>query len=284
MRSTTAGSTIRILRELFAIHGLPDSIVSDNGPQFTSEEFQVFCRDNFIPSIRVSPHHASSNGQAERMVQTTKDSLRKITHGSWGKRLTRFLLASHITPSTTTGLSLAELLMGRKLKTCLDHLHPDHAQDKQLRQDTQLIASKNERKFEPGEPVYIRTYETGPPWVPAVISKPTGPVSYEATTSDGKFVKRHADLIQRRSPEALPTENAAAPPSPAQTEKSPTPVTDPAIPSRPKRTRPPHKTAIGVFSKRRHDNKRCIDRQADRLQWKHHFHRDLFASVSRVLQ
>ncbi|KFD50051.1 hypothetical protein M513_09011 [Trichuris suis] len=191
MRSTTGGSTIGVLREL----------------------------DNFIRSIRVSPHHASSNGQAEKMVQTTKDSLRKIT-----------------IYDGYCGLRTAELLMGRKLKTYLDHLHPDYAQYKQLRQDTQLVASRNEWKFEPGEPVYIQTYETGPPWVPAVISKPTGPVSYEATTPDGKSVKRHSDLIQG-SPEALPTENAAASPSPVQTEKPPTPVSDPAAPSGPKRTR-----------------------------------------------
>ncbi|KFD51282.1 LOW QUALITY PROTEIN: hypothetical protein M514_07882 [Trichuris suis] len=104
------------------------------GPVKKNYIFGTF--NNLIPSVKVSPHHASSNGQAERMVQTTKDSLKKIIHGSWDKRVARFLLASHITPSTTTGLSPAELLMGRKLKTCVDHLHPDYTLERQLRQDS----------------------------------------------------------------------------------------------------------------------------------------------------
>uniref|UniRef100_A0A5S6QSK2 Uncharacterized protein n=1 Tax=Trichuris muris TaxID=70415 RepID=A0A5S6QSK2_TRIMR len=170
------------------------------------------------------------------MVQTTKDSLRKIIHGSWDKRLARFLLSSHVTPSTVTGVSPAELLMGRKLKTCLDYLHPDYVQDRQLRQDEQLASSKNDREFGPNEPVYIRKYDTGPQWVPAVISKSTGPVSYEATTPDGRSVKRHAELIQRRT-ETPPTEDAAALRSPVQSENTPTPVSDPPVPSRPKRIR-----------------------------------------------
>ncbi|CDW59453.1 hypothetical protein TTRE_0000778701, partial [Trichuris trichiura] len=109
--------------------------------------------------------------------------------------------------------------------------------DRQLIQDTQLAASNEEQKFEPNEAVYIRTYETGPPWVPAIISKPTGPVSYEATTQDGKPAKRHADLIQKRSPENSPNGNVASPPSPVQAEKATTPQPDPSVPSRPKRIR-----------------------------------------------
>ncbi|KFD51283.1 hypothetical protein M514_07883, partial [Trichuris suis] len=70
-----------------------------------------------------------------------------------------------------------------------------------------------------------------------MISEPTGPISCEATTLDGQPVKRHADLIQKRSPEALPTETTPTPSSPAQTERRSTPVTDPVVPSRPKRTR-----------------------------------------------
>jgi len=44
--TTTASRTIEELRKLFATHGLPEQLVSDNGPQFIADEFGVFMRNN----------------------------------------------------------------------------------------------------------------------------------------------------------------------------------------------------------------------------------------------
>ena len=51
-------------------HGLPEQLVSDNGPQFVSSDFGDFCKSKAIKHIRVSPYHPVSNGLAECMVQT----------------------------------------------------------------------------------------------------------------------------------------------------------------------------------------------------------------------
>ena len=40
--------TIATLRHLFATYGLPEQVVSDNGPQFTSEEFRQFLKSNRV--------------------------------------------------------------------------------------------------------------------------------------------------------------------------------------------------------------------------------------------
>ena len=48
MSSTTATSTISILRDCFSRHGIPEQLVSDNGPQFCSVEFAEFCKVNGI--------------------------------------------------------------------------------------------------------------------------------------------------------------------------------------------------------------------------------------------
>ncbi|XP_039197757.1 uncharacterized protein K02A2.6-like, partial [Crotalus tigris] len=121
--STTTAKTIQVLRGIFAAHGLPDVLVSDNGPQFTSSEFQAFLQANMIRHATSAPFHPSTNGMAERMVCITKDALKKITYGDWHHRLADFLLSYRTTPSTSTGRSPAELRWGCKLTTKLDRLH-----------------------------------------------------------------------------------------------------------------------------------------------------------------
>ncbi|GBO10557.1 hypothetical protein AVEN_190260-1 [Araneus ventricosus] len=101
LSSATSSATIKVMREIFATHGIPDSVASDNGSQYTSEEFQNFLSKNGIRHILVAPYHPSSNGQAERVDQTTKDTLKRIISGDWNQRLTSFLLTQHTTPSAT---------------------------------------------------------------------------------------------------------------------------------------------------------------------------------------
>ena len=72
MSSITTSKTVEALQVLFAKYGLPEQLVSDNGPQFTSEDFSQFMRMNGIKHIRSAPYHPSSNGLAECFVQTFK--------------------------------------------------------------------------------------------------------------------------------------------------------------------------------------------------------------------
>ncbi|XP_015280350.1 PREDICTED: uncharacterized protein K02A2.6-like, partial [Gekko japonicus] len=67
MKALARGAVVTVLRQLFATHGLPDVLVSDNGAQFTSEEFRRFLSDNGIRQMTAAPFHPASNGQAERM-------------------------------------------------------------------------------------------------------------------------------------------------------------------------------------------------------------------------
>ena len=66
-KSTTSERTVDILSTIFARNGLPQQLVSDNGPQFVSEEFREFLRFN-----ESAPYHPATNGLAERFVHTFK--------------------------------------------------------------------------------------------------------------------------------------------------------------------------------------------------------------------
>ena len=76
MITTTTADTLKALRKMFAQYGLPEQIVSDNGPQFVSAEFATFAKKNGIKHIRCAPYHPSSNGLAELFVQTFKRAMK----------------------------------------------------------------------------------------------------------------------------------------------------------------------------------------------------------------
>ena len=110
MKSAATLTTTQQLRMVFSRFGIPESIVSDNGPQFSSSEFEQFCRKNGIRHIRVSPYHLASNGLTERIVQTFKQGFQKHTEGTIQDRIARLLFHYRITSHSTTGTSSLQLL------------------------------------------------------------------------------------------------------------------------------------------------------------------------------
>ena len=62
-------------------------IVSDNGSIFTSTKFQEFTNRNAIRHVTTAPYHPSSNGLAERAVQTFKAAMKKVTSGPMETRV-----------------------------------------------------------------------------------------------------------------------------------------------------------------------------------------------------
>ena len=127
MMTPTAEKTITELRRVFSTHGLPEQLVSDNGTQFTSDVFQQFVKENGIKHVRSAPHHPSTNGKAERFVQTFKNAIKaaKNDNGSFETKLARFLLVYRSTPNTTTGESPAQLLFHRSIRTRLSLITPN---------------------------------------------------------------------------------------------------------------------------------------------------------------
>ena len=103
---------------------MPVHCVSDNGPQFRSEEFTCFLKMSGVKHVRVAPYHAASNGRnglAERMVQSLKNHMKacKGSKVSIQLRIENFLLTYWSTKHPTTGRSPTSLFLGCKLRTRL---------------------------------------------------------------------------------------------------------------------------------------------------------------------
>ncbi|UYV83534.1 K02A2.6-like [Cordylochernes scorpioides] len=197
MDHCTATATVRVLRNLFAVHGLPDQVVSDNGRMFVVHEFQEFLRMNGIRHITSAPYHPQTNGQAERVVQTLKQLIRKNGWENISVTLPRALFAMRTTPHGTTGLTPAELLMGRRLTTRMNRLHPKESEDSENGKE------HFQNRFKSQENVYARKYNGKGKWEPGKIKTVLGPRNYEVIMENGVTAKRHQDQLMRRVKEEV---------------------------------------------------------------------------------
>ena len=123
LTSTTSSSIITHLKAIFARFGIPVILVTDNGPQFDSLEMKQFAQVYEFQHTTTSPYYPQANGLAERMVKTVKKLLEHTVDPY------KALLSYRVTPLPWCGLSPAELLMGRKIRTDVpqvnDHLVPN---------------------------------------------------------------------------------------------------------------------------------------------------------------
>ena len=142
MKNIKATSVISCFRNVFSTHEIPYFLVSDNGPWFSSQKFNEFCKVNGIRHLKIAPYHPSPNGAAERSVQTFKTALKKIIDGKvvsdLDSTLSHFILSYCTTPHATTGVFPAELLFNGKLNTRLNFVKPRLSS----------IINEQEQKFE----------------------------------------------------------------------------------------------------------------------------------------
>lgn len=107
MGANTTTERIDALRPIFACHGLPEQLVSGNGPQFCAALFQTFMKLNGIKPTLVPTYHPASNGTTDRSVRIVNAALKtQVLEGnskfSISQGLGSFLLKYHTTPQSTT--------------------------------------------------------------------------------------------------------------------------------------------------------------------------------------
>ena len=203
MKKTTTSDTLKILERLFERYGLCEEIVSDNGTQFTSEEFAKFCGERGIKHIRTAPGHPQSNGQAERYVDTVKTAIRKgmLSGKSLPVALHEFLSRYRSTKHSTTDESPAQLFLGRPMRTLLDLVKPEVAFVKSReRQKRNFDMHTKVREFKQEQLVLAKEFRANKtnPWAPGKLIKPIGKTMWEVLV-DGNIWRRHANQLMPRS-------------------------------------------------------------------------------------
>ena len=216
LSSTESISVIRKLKAHFARYGIPDVVMSDNDPQFSSERFAKFAETWEFQHDTSSPGHSQSNGKAESAVKTAK-KLMKRAELSKSEIYLSFL--DHRNTPNDSGYSPAQCLMNRRTKTLLpvtsNLLKPEISVNRhrslcvsQQRQKSYYDKhSKDLRSLEEGDVVRMKPFH-GQQWKKATVCKRLADRSYRVETSDGGAYNRNR--VHLRKTTEQPTSSAGS--------------------------------------------------------------------------
>uniref|UniRef100_A0A2N9IX95 Uncharacterized protein n=1 Tax=Fagus sylvatica TaxID=28930 RepID=A0A2N9IX95_FAGSY len=104
-----------VWKNIITRFGIPKTIISDNGTQFTSKPFTKYCSELGIKNVYSSPAYPQSNGQAEASNKTVLDGIKKRLEdakGRWVEELPNVLWTFRTTPRRSTGETPFSLVYG----------------------------------------------------------------------------------------------------------------------------------------------------------------------------
>ena len=104
-------------KQIFAKYGWPDTIISDNGPCYTSEIFKGLMKEYQVNHITSLPHYLQSNGLAEKYIQIVKDLFHKVKEE--GQDLHKCLMVYRNTPLSSQLQSPMQILSSRTTRSSL---------------------------------------------------------------------------------------------------------------------------------------------------------------------
>ena len=107
-----------VLEKLFSVYGIPDNLISDNGPPFFSHEFAEFLTQKGVNHKRITPLWPQANGQVERfmpsLTKIAKTAL--LERKDWRIETYKFLAAYRNSPHPSTKVAPADIMYNRKIR------------------------------------------------------------------------------------------------------------------------------------------------------------------------
>ena len=199
---------IQHTKSIFARHGIPESVISDNGPQYSADAYKQFAKEYRFQHISSSPYYPQSNGEAERALGTIKSLLNK-------EKDPYLAILSYRSTPLQNGYTPAELLMNRKLRTMVPMTRkqrkPKVPDQQSLKAREEEIKRNQKNNFDSRRGVRdLPELEEGKlVWIPdrqaeAVVQEKVAPRSYNVSTPDGTVRRNRRDLVQM--PQANVTE------------------------------------------------------------------------------
>ncbi|UYV70039.1 K02A2.6-like, partial [Cordylochernes scorpioides] len=200
LQDMTTDTIIRRLKRTFSNFGIPETLVSDNGPPFFSKEFQNFTRTWNIVHVTSSPYHAQSNGMVERTVQTLKKLIKRCGEESTDPYLA--LLNLRNTPHNNLP-SPAQILMSRKLRSIIPSktsqfvpsMINNEAIQNQLVDNQVKMKNYYDRHTRPADPLSINDrvwFRKDKKWIPGQLKNQANePRSFYVKDQEGNENRRN---------------------------------------------------------------------------------------------
>ena len=186
----TADTMVKTAKLIFKTHGIPAVLISDNGPNYASREFQQFTREWDFTHTTTSPHFSQSNGKAESAVKITKGLMKKAKRDGGDKWLA--ILEWLNTPTPGMSSSPAQRLMSRRTRTllpCKSNLYTPKVQDAvpqqvaHKRQQAKRFFDRRAKSLPDlviGQPIRAKAHPRAEdsPWKPGIVKGKVAPRSY----------------------------------------------------------------------------------------------------------
>ena len=154
VHSTKAVSVIPKLDKMFATHGIPKTMTSDNGPPFNGDDYQRYLTALGINKNPSTPKWPQGNAEVERFNQPLGKALKTATiEGKvWQQEINRFLLQYRSTPHSTTKVSPAELLFNRVVQGTLPSLKKNVVVDRHREaRENELSSQRHNKQYANGK-------------------------------------------------------------------------------------------------------------------------------------
>ncbi|XP_063951721.1 uncharacterized protein K02A2.6-like [Lytechinus pictus] len=218
MDATRAGDVAQCTKQHFARYGIPERVITDNGPQFVAQEYAQFAAEWDFEHVTSSPRYSQSNGKSESAVKIVKTIIKKAVKE--GSDVQRAILEWRNTPDPD-GVSAVQKLMSRRTRTGLPtpdvllmpHVVPNVPEQIKLRKQKAKLqydrGAKDLPELRIGQGVLLQPDLPHQPWRQAVCRKILGDRSYLVQTDDGHQFRRNRRFLRataNSAPEAPSTE------------------------------------------------------------------------------
>lgn len=257
LSSSTTQQVTRKLSSHFARYGQPETLVSDNGAQFTSSGFSKFMARWDMEHRTSSPHHQQGNGRAEAAVKIAKNLMTKADADHQDPY--KAFLVYRNTELEGLSSSPAQRFLGRRTRTGLPTtsslLQPClNAQARSnLHKRQEVTKEKYDRHAQPLQPLskgqHVRLKPTtahSKVWMPGAVEGQLDSRSYVVRTANNVLLRRnHVDIratpepnSSRSTPTAVhPASDQRPEPPAAPTNAEQSPATSPPVARRSQRAR-----------------------------------------------
>ena len=249
LTSTNTSNIILACKSHFARYGVPDELVSDNAPQFTSTEFSEFSKSWEFSHVTSSPYYSRSNGKAESAVKIAKHLLTKCMKQKKDPWIA--ILEWRNIPNEKLKTSPSQRLMSRRTQTMLPMAESLLRPKTEKRVPEKILQKRVQSKqyydrvsrplpdLSPGETVRVKVFVKNKFWSLGKIVRQVAPRSFLVNVQ-GQIYRRNRSFIRTTSEQGLTHDLYDDTPVPNLPDQDPVrDVPSPVIPRRSSRIRRP---------------------------------------------